>query len=114
MQPHNLRIARLTWQRFCDSLRLLVQSEFGPKALRLSSLLCGCMIAINGLNVINSYVGRDFMSAIEHKHLAGFKLQSLLYLVVFAGSTLAAVFYRFTVLPRSGWAFFGGSSSPAA
>ena len=54
------------------------------------------MLGINGLNVINSYVGRDFMSAIEHKDLTGFQFQACLYAVVFVGSSVVAVFYRFT------------------
>ena len=54
------------------------------------------MVGINGLNVINSYVGRDFMSAIEHKDLSGFQFEAWLYAVVFVASSMAAVFYRFT------------------
>ncbi len=96
MDSEKRKIARLTWQRFRASLRMLVKSESGPKAVMLSSLLIACMVAINILNVINSYVGRDFMSSIEHKNIHSFKSEALLYLVVFAGSTVAAVFYRFT------------------
>jgi vitamin B12/bleomycin/antimicrobial peptide transport system ATP-binding/permease protein len=96
MLSENIRIARLTWQRFRATLGLLVKSESGPKALMLSGFLIVFMIAINGLNVLNSYVGRDFMSAIENKNMGAFQYQALLYGAVFLASTLAAVFYSFT------------------
>jgi len=96
MAGEKLQIARLTWQRFRAALEMLAKSESGPKAIMLSGVLLAIMIGINGLNVINSYVGRDFMSAIEDKNMAGFKLQAVIYLAVFAASTMAAVFYRFT------------------
>jgi putative ATP-binding cassette transporter len=89
-------IARQTWQRFRAALKLLAKSEQGPKAMWLSLTLLVWMLAINGLNVINSYVGRDFMSSIEHKNIHGFKYNAMLYVIVFAGSTMTAVFYRFT------------------
>jgi len=54
------------------------------------------LIAINGLNVLNSYVGRDFMTAIERRDRTGFIRQALLYAGVFGLSTIAAVVYRFT------------------
>ena len=96
MAPEKFNIARATWQRFCGALRMLVKSESGPKATMLFGILIVCMIAINGLNVINSYVGRDFMSAIENKNMKHFRSEALMYFGVFAASTLAAVFYRFT------------------
>jgi putative ATP-binding cassette transporter len=54
------------------------------------------LLAINGLNVVNSYVGRDFMTAIERRSMSGFLTQGMLYVGVFALSTVAAVIYRFT------------------
>jgi vitamin B12/bleomycin/antimicrobial peptide transport system ATP-binding/permease protein len=96
MPTEKLQIARLTWQRFRNALRLLVKSEAGPKALMLSGFLLLCMIAINVLNVINSYVGRDFMSAIENRDSTAFNYKGLLYIGVFLVSTMALVFYRFS------------------
>ena len=75
---------------------MLAKSEQGPKAMVFAGTLVLLMIGINGLNVINSYVGRDFMSSIENKNLAVFKTQALLYAAVFLASTAVAVFYRFT------------------
>jgi putative ATP-binding cassette transporter len=62
----------------------------------LFALLIALAFTINGLNVFNSYVGRDFMTAIFHRDQAGFIWQAVLYVAVFAGSTAVAVLYRFT------------------
>jgi vitamin B12/bleomycin/antimicrobial peptide transport system ATP-binding/permease protein len=75
---------------------MLVKSKQGPKALGFALTLLLLIIMINGLNVINSYVGRDFMSSIESKNLSEFKIQALLYAGVFLLSTMVLVFYRFT------------------
>jgi putative ATP-binding cassette transporter len=90
------QIIRLTWKRFRGAIRMLVKSKQGPKALVFAVTLVLLMLLINGLNVINSYVGRDFMSAIENKNLTAFQIQALLYAGVFILSTAVAVFYRFT------------------
>jgi putative ATP-binding cassette transporter len=58
--------------------------------------LFGCMFCINGMNVLNSYVGRFFMSAIEKKDMGGFVFNAWMYVAVFAGSTVFAVFFRFS------------------
>ena len=41
----------------------------------LLALLCGA----NGLNVVNSYVGRNFMSAIAERQTAEFVRQAMFY-----------------------------------
>jgi putative ATP-binding cassette transporter len=87
---------RLTWKRFRGALRMLVQSEQGPRAMVFAATLVVMMLGINGLNVLNSYVGRDFMSAIENRNFAAFRSQGLLYGVVFIASTVVAVLYRYT------------------
>ena len=58
----------------------------------LFALLIAFALTINGLNVVNSYVGRDFMTAISDRDRAGFVRQAVLYLGVFAASTVVAVF----------------------
>ncbi|HPA17157.1 MAG TPA: SbmA/BacA-like family transporter [Verrucomicrobiae bacterium] len=70
-------------------------SDAGGKALALFTILMLLLLAINGLNVLNSYVGRDFMSAIEIRDMDGFTRFAIYYGVVFAGQTTAAVFFRF-------------------
>jgi putative ATP-binding cassette transporter len=75
---------------------MLVHSEQGPKAVMFAVTLLLMMVAINGLNVLNSYVGRDFMSAIESRNMEVFKQQALFYVGVFLASTVVVVFFRFT------------------
>jgi len=84
-----------TCRRLRTVLLMLVKSEFGPKAIGLFGTLMGLMLLIAGLNVINSYVGRDFMSSIENKNMSTFQLKAFLFVGVLVASTLAAVFYRF-------------------
>lgn len=87
---------RETLTRLARVVRGFAASEAGGRAAVLAALLVALLLAINGLNVINSYVARDFMTAIERRDHGGFVGQALRYLVVFAASTLAAVFYRYS------------------
>jgi putative ATP-binding cassette transporter len=59
-------------------------------------LLLAFALSVNGLNVVGSYVGRDFMTAIAHHDMAGFAKLAALYIGLFAVMTAVAVFYRFT------------------
>jgi putative ATP-binding cassette transporter len=52
-------------------------------------------VLVNVLNVVNSYVGRDFMTSVEQRDSRAFWSYAALYVGVFAVSTLVAVFYRF-------------------
>lgn len=89
-------ISRNTWKRFLEMLAMLARSEVGGKAKLLFALLILLLFGINGLNVLNSYVGRDFMTAIENRDMSGFTHFALLYVGVFALSTLVAVYYRYS------------------
>jgi putative ATP-binding cassette transporter len=90
------RLDRPTWAQFAGAIRSFDRSEVGGRArLRFGALMV-LLLAINGLNVVNSYVGRDFMTAIEQRSASAFVRQALLYAAVFAASTLAAVIYRVT------------------
>src|SRR5205085_11959397 len=73
----------------------LVASRHGPRAMAAAALLLLLLLAINGLNVLNSYVGRDFMTAIEHRDSREFVRMALVYAAVFLLLTVAAVMYRF-------------------
>ena len=94
MPSEKLQIIRATVKRLRAVLRMFAKSEQGPKGITFAAMLVLLMVGINGLNVINSYVGRDFMSAIEHRDMAVFRHQSLLYVGVFLASTVVVVFYR--------------------
>jgi putative ATP-binding cassette transporter len=86
---------RQTWRRFAGAVRDVSTSEVGPKVRWLFAGLIALSLAINGLNVVNSYVGRDFMTAIERRSRAEFVTMAFLYASVFGLSTLVAVFFRF-------------------
>jgi vitamin B12/bleomycin/antimicrobial peptide transport system ATP-binding/permease protein len=95
MTATRVPISKNTWLRFWKMMRALRDSPVGPRALLFAGFLLAFLFAINGLNVVNSYVGRDFMTAIERQELSGFFHYALLYVGVFAVSTAAAVLYRF-------------------
>ncbi|NBS16225.1 MAG: ABC transporter ATP-binding protein/permease [Gammaproteobacteria bacterium] len=70
--------------------------RMGPKARWLLIALIVCMLLINGLNVVNSFIGRDFMTAIADHDEKEFWDQALLYLGVFGALTFVSVMSRFT------------------
>lgn len=84
------------WGRFVRMLRQLSASEVGGKAKALFVLLILFLFAINGLNVVNSYVNRDFMTAVENQDMSGFLRYALLFIFVLGVSTVVAVVYRYT------------------
>ncbi len=53
------------------------------------------LFAANGLNVANSFVNRNLMSAIAERHIPAFVRQAEFTVAVFAGSTIVAVLARF-------------------
>ena len=87
---------RVTGRRFVRAVKDFLTSEVRWRARGLFALLIAFAFTLNGLNVVNSYVGRDFMTAISHRDQAGFIWQAVLFIGVFAGSTVVAVMYRFT------------------
>ena len=90
--PFNRDIAR----RFVGAVRDLLTSEVRRKAIGLLVLLFLFAMSVNGLNVVNSYVGRDFMTAIAGRDMAGFVRLAVVYVGVFAATTVVSVLYRFT------------------
>lgn len=48
-----------------QSISSLASSEAGGAAKHLFALLLVCLLVINGLNVVDGYVGCDFMSSVE-------------------------------------------------
>lgn len=94
--PRKTLADRGTRARFLRMLRTLLASEVGGKVRWLLATLILLLLAINGLNVLNSYVGRDFMTALEKRAVPIFLRQAVLYVGVFALSTLADVFLRYT------------------
>src|SRR5436190_1289457 len=85
-----------TKARLVRMIRIFWTSEVRWKARRLFLALILLLLTINGLNVINSYVGRDFMTALEQRGAPLFIRQALLYLAVFAASAVVDTFLRYT------------------
>ena len=55
--------------RYLKTIRHFFLSPVGPQAIRWFAALLGLLLAVNSLNVVNSYVGRDFMTAISSETL---------------------------------------------
>lgn len=72
------------------------RSEKRKKAWLLLGLLLAFAIAVALVQVLMSYVARDFMDAFTARNTAGFKKNLWLYLGTFALAVPIAVFYRFT------------------
>lgn len=95
-RKHTIELDRVTWERFLRPTRGFLTSEVAGQARWLLALLLGLLLSINGLNVLNSYVGRDFMTAVEHRDTEVFVWKMMLYIGVFGIATLAAGIYRFS------------------
>ena len=81
--------------RLVAAIRIFARSEVGWKAKLMFAAILVLLIGANGLNVANSFVNRNLMSAIAERHTAAFVWQAELTLAVFAGSTIVAVLARF-------------------
>lgn len=90
-QPH-----RYFGAEYLTTIHHFFSSEVRWQAIRRFCLLIGLLLTLNGLNVVNSYVGRDFMTSISKKEPQQFVIYALLYACVFACSSIAAAFYRFS------------------
>lgn len=82
-------------RRLLRAVRLVATSEIGAKVRWLFLAILALLVGINGLNVVNSYVGRDLVTAIEHRSLASFFSQAGLWLLVFTALTVSGVVLRF-------------------
>lgn len=95
MTEKKVSLKRDTLPRLGRVVRMFLRSRVGTKAKLLLGMLLLMMLCINGMNVLNSYVGRDFMSSIAGRDMSGYQRNAWLYLGVFAASTVVAVFFRF-------------------
>jgi vitamin B12/bleomycin/antimicrobial peptide transport system ATP-binding/permease protein len=81
--------------RLVTAVRNFARSEVGWRAKLIFAAIVVLLLAANGLNVVNSYVNRNLMSAIAERHFAEFVRQAQLTLAVFGASTIVAVLARF-------------------
>jgi putative ATP-binding cassette transporter len=86
---------RQAWSRFVTLAKPVLRSEVRWKVLGLFAVLLTLILSANGLNLCNSYVLRDFGTAIEERQAAQFSYLALVYAGVFAVSTVVAAFSRF-------------------
>jgi len=96
MADHRVPITRLTWSRFGQAVRDFAACEVGGRARALFALLIALLLAFNALNVVNSYVGRYFMTAIADRDSARFTREAIAYLGVFAASAAVGALYSFS------------------
>jgi putative ATP-binding cassette transporter len=89
---------RHAWSRFWRIARPYFTSEARWKGLGLLAVLLALLLTLSGLNVVNSYVGRDFMTAIAQREPQQYYWYALAYLGVFAASTVAGALQRYTEL----------------
>ena len=85
------KLGRLLW----SALRRVLTSEIRGKVRLMFAAIVALLLVINGMNVVNSYVGRDLMTAIERQDFSSFFEMVSLWVVVFVGLTLLAVVVRF-------------------
>src|SRR5262245_49183556 len=83
MSEQPVAFDRGTGRRFVRVVKAFLTSEVRWQARGLFALLFAFALAINGLNVVNSYVGRDFMTAISQRDPDGFVRQAARYVGVF-------------------------------
>nr|WP_234824404.1 SbmA/BacA-like family transporter [Ensifer adhaerens] len=86
---------RTTALRFARAVRMLLTSEVGGRAKVMLAGLIALLFGLNGLNVVNNYVGRNFMTAIAERQMNEFIRQAVFYVCVFAVLTVTGVIARF-------------------
>jgi vitamin B12/bleomycin/antimicrobial peptide transport system ATP-binding/permease protein len=81
--------------RLTAAIRTFARSAVGWRAKLTFAAILILLIGANGLNVANSYVNRNLMSAIAERHFGEFVRQAQFTIAVFAASTIVAVLARF-------------------
>lgn len=90
------RLDRQAFDRFLLIAKPFFVSELRWRAIGLLALLIFFAGLISGINVLLSYVGRDFMTALSLREKDEFFVQLVRYLIAFAIATPIVVFYRYT------------------
>ena len=88
MEPEKPPPLRVTATRLARAVAVFANSEAGWKAKWLFVALLVLLLAANGLTVVNSFVGRNFMTAIADRREAEFVRLAIFYVGVFAASTM--------------------------
>jgi putative ATP-binding cassette transporter len=91
----NTQEHRRVWTRLGEVVREFLRSEARWGAMGLAAMLLASLLGIIGLNVVNSYIGKNFMSALAERQASAFQWFAVLYLAVFAASAAVAALERF-------------------
>ncbi len=83
---------RSMWSRLVAVGLPFFKSDARRRAFVGLAILVALLLGINGMNVVNSYVGRDFMSALAERRARQFFLLAGALAGVFAVSTVVEVF----------------------
>jgi putative ATP-binding cassette transporter len=87
---------KTTAARLVRAIQAFAGSQSGWKAKVMFATLILLLCGANGLNVVNSYVNRSFMTSIVDRNPGQFVRLAVIYIGVFAASTVVAVIARFT------------------
>jgi vitamin B12/bleomycin/antimicrobial peptide transport system ATP-binding/permease protein len=91
-QASRMSLAR----RFYTMARAFVAGDGGRRARWLLAALFALSLAVGGSQVLISYAGRDFVSALANRDREGFYRNLLWYLGTFAIAIPIGAFYKFT------------------
>lgn len=83
------------WARIIRITRPLFSSEIRWRAVAWLFTLLALVLGVVGLNVVNGYVNRDFMTAISERNPAAYRTEAFRYLMVFLLQTAVAGFALF-------------------
>jgi putative ATP-binding cassette transporter len=78
--------SRPMWSRFLAVAKPFFRSEERWAAFGLLGLLAVFLLALGALNVFNTYVGRDFMTALAERKVGRFFAMVALFAGVFAAT----------------------------
>jgi putative ATP-binding cassette transporter len=73
----------------------LLRPASGRRARLYFLVIATLLVAVNGFNVLISYSGRHFMTAIEQRQMDEFLYQALMMVMFFGCSAIVAAFIRF-------------------
>jgi putative ATP-binding cassette transporter len=82
--------------RFTKVTMPIFASEAKGAAIAGLVVLVGLMLAVNGINVVNSYVGADFFTSLEQRRLERFYTMAAMLAAVFFVASLAEALLRYT------------------
>ncbi len=86
---------RPDWGRFVRVIGQFYTSEVRRTAIFLTVALLFLLLGIAGLNIVNSYVGRDVMSDLAERRTHAFYLFAALYVGVFVASGAVSALERY-------------------